>query len=112
MARKTELRGLVGDTVLLASSGHLSISPDRCGEIVDVLGEHGLESYLVRWGGAAAPPQDERARRSSVDLLPIDGDRYVVLELNGAVDFDERYSLDGRDVYAEAARALGLPLNP
>ena len=29
MARKTELRGLVGDTVLLASSGHLSISPDR-----------------------------------------------------------------------------------
>jgi len=46
-----------------------------------------------------------------VDLLPIDGERYVVLELNGAVDFDERYSLDGLDVYAEAARALGLPLD-
>lgn len=45
-----------------------------------------------------------------VDLLPIEGDRYVVLELNGAVDFDERYSLDGRDVFAEAARALGLRL--
>jgi [lysine-biosynthesis-protein LysW]--L-2-aminoadipate ligase len=43
-----------------------------------------------------------------VDLLP-DGDgRYVVLELNGAVDFDERYALGGRDVYAEVARALGL----
>ena len=46
-----------------------------------------------------------------VDLLPVDGERYVVLELNGAVDFDERYSLDGLDVYAEAARALGLPLD-
>jgi RimK family alpha-L-glutamate ligase len=43
-----------------------------------------------------------------VDLVPIDGERHVVLELNGAVDFDERYSLGGLDVYAEAARALGL----
>jgi [lysine-biosynthesis-protein LysW]--L-2-aminoadipate ligase len=45
-----------------------------------------------------------------VDLMPVDGDRYVVLELNGAVEFDERYSLGGRDVYFEAARALGLSL--
>jgi [lysine-biosynthesis-protein LysW]--L-2-aminoadipate ligase len=45
-----------------------------------------------------------------VDLLPLDDGGYVVLELNGAVDFDERYALDGRDVYLEAARALGLPL--
>jgi [lysine-biosynthesis-protein LysW]--L-2-aminoadipate ligase len=43
-----------------------------------------------------------------VDLLPDAGGRYVVLELNGAVDFDERYALGGRDVYAEVARALGL----
>ncbi|MEX2103170.1 MAG: ATP-grasp domain-containing protein [Gaiellaceae bacterium] len=42
-----------------------------------------------------------------VDLLPTP-DGYVVLELNGAADFDERYSLPGRDVYADAARALGL----
>ena len=34
-----------------------------------------------------------------------------MLELNGAVDFDGRYSLAGRmDVYAEAALALGLHL--
>ena len=45
-----------------------------------------------------------------VDLLPIDGDRYLVLELNGAVDFDESYSLDDGDVFVEAARALSLPL--
>jgi len=44
-----------------------------------------------------------------VDLLPVDGGGYVVLELNGAVDFDQRYALGGRDVYAEVARALRLP---
>ena len=43
-----------------------------------------------------------------VDLLPVDGGGYVVLELNGAVDFDERYALAGEDPYALAARALGL----
>jgi RimK family alpha-L-glutamate ligase len=42
-----------------------------------------------------------------VDLCPT-ASGYVVLELNGAVDFDERYSLEGRDVYADAAAALGL----
>lgn len=46
-----------------------------------------------------------------VDLLPIDGEGYVILELNGAVDFDERYALDGLDIYAEVARTLGLPLD-
>jgi RimK family alpha-L-glutamate ligase len=42
-----------------------------------------------------------------VDLLPTP-DGHVVLELNGAADFDQRYSLPGRDVYADAARVLGL----
>lgn len=42
-----------------------------------------------------------------VDLLPLDGG-YVVLELNGAVEFDASYSLPGRDVYEDAAAALGL----
>jgi [lysine-biosynthesis-protein LysW]--L-2-aminoadipate ligase len=43
-----------------------------------------------------------------VDLLPVDGGGHVVLELNGAVDFDERYRLDGRDPYEASARVLGL----
>jgi [lysine-biosynthesis-protein LysW]--L-2-aminoadipate ligase len=60
---------------------------------------------------AAAAAAAVGADLVGVDLLPIDGERYAVLELNGAVDFDERYSLDGLDVYAEAARALGLPLD-
>ena len=44
-----------------------------------------------------------------VDLLPVE-DGYVVLEINGAVEFDRRYDLDGRDVYTEVANALALPL--
>lgn len=42
-----------------------------------------------------------------VDLLPT-SDGYTVLELNGAVEFDGQYSLDGGDVYEAAARSLDL----
>jgi RimK family alpha-L-glutamate ligase len=44
-----------------------------------------------------------------VDLLPVK-DGYVVIEINGAVEFDRRYDLGGRDVYTEVANALALPL--
>lgn len=40
-----------------------------------------------------------------VDLLPVRGG-YVVLEVNGAVDFSPAYALAGRDVYGEVAGAL------
>jgi [lysine-biosynthesis-protein LysW]--L-2-aminoadipate ligase len=40
-----------------------------------------------------------------VDLLPV-GDEHVMLELNGAADFDALYSQPGRDVYAELGLAL------
>lgn len=43
-----------------------------------------------------------------VDLLPLEGGGWVVLELNGAVDFRPEYSLGGTDVYAEVAAALGI----
>ena len=43
-----------------------------------------------------------------VDLLPVGDGRYVVLELNGAVDFDERYDVGGESVFLQAAKALGL----
>ena len=46
-----------------------------------------------------------------VDLLPVGRDRWVVIELNGAVDFDESYALPEDDVYAAAAHALGLRSN-
>jgi [lysine-biosynthesis-protein LysW]---L-2-aminoadipate ligase len=40
-----------------------------------------------------------------VDLLPRDDGRWVVLELNGAVEFNEVYA-PSRDVFADATRAL------
>jgi len=43
-----------------------------------------------------------------VDLLPLAGGGYTVLELNGAVDFTSEYGLGGRDVYADVVAALGL----
>jgi RimK family alpha-L-glutamate ligase len=44
-----------------------------------------------------------------VDMLPLE-DGYSVIELNGAVEFDRRYDLSGRDVYLQIASALALPL--
>ena len=43
-----------------------------------------------------------------VDLLPAAGG-YVVLELNGALEFDRAYDIGGSNVFTEAATALGLP---
>ena len=42
-----------------------------------------------------------------VDLMPRPGGEYVVVEVNGAADFDESYR-PGRDVYGDVADALGL----
>ena len=44
-----------------------------------------------------------------VDLLPLPDDGYVVMELNGAVDFDDEESLPGRSIYVDSADALALP---
>lgn len=41
-----------------------------------------------------------------VDLLPDGNGGWVVLELNGAVDFTHEYSLNGGDVFADIADAL------
>jgi RimK family alpha-L-glutamate ligase len=41
-----------------------------------------------------------------VDVLPMPEEGHVVLEVNGAVDFTNEYSLDGRDVFEEAATRL------
>ena len=43
-----------------------------------------------------------------VDLLPLLGGGHTVIELNGAVDFNSEYGLDGREALGEAAVALGL----
>jgi RimK family alpha-L-glutamate ligase len=46
---------------------------------------------------------------AGVDLLGTPGG-WVVLELNGAVDFDERYTQPGVDLFETIASALGLPI--
>jgi RimK family alpha-L-glutamate ligase len=59
------------------------------------------EACAVAVAGAAAIGGD----LVGVDLLPADAGTWVVLELNGAVDFTSVYSLDA-DVFAAAAAAL------
>jgi RimK family alpha-L-glutamate ligase len=44
-----------------------------------------------------------------VDLLP-HGAGYTVIEVNAAVDFDVGYSLPGANVFADIAKAVGLPV--
>ena len=36
------------------------------------------------------------------------GAPFTVIELNGAVEFDRNYDLDGQNVYEELALALGV----
>lgn len=45
---------------------------------------------------------------AGVDLLPAPDGGWIVLEVNGAADFDERYALPGHDVYDDVAAALQL----
>jgi RimK family alpha-L-glutamate ligase len=67
---------------------------------------------------AATPPDEARAlglaavraagiEFAGVDLLPLDGG-HIVVELNGAPDFDLVYSAPGRDVFEDIAEALTL----
>jgi RimK family alpha-L-glutamate ligase len=56
---------------------------------------------------AVAAARAVRGDLVGVDLLPVAGG-WNVLELNGAVDFDQRYALPGRDAYADSAHALAL----
>ncbi|HSG14469.1 MAG TPA: RimK family alpha-L-glutamate ligase [Gaiellaceae bacterium] len=44
---------------------------------------------------------------AGVDLLPLGGG-WIVLELNGAVDFDRRYALHGEDPFAATLESLGI----
>ncbi|MDH4177630.1 MAG: hypothetical protein OEV72_08615 [Thermoleophilia bacterium] len=48
---------------------------------------------------------------AAVDLLPLGGGRNVVLEVNGAADFEDNPVPEGRDIFRDAAAALGLDRN-
>jgi tetrahydromethanopterin:alpha-L-glutamate ligase len=57
---------------------------------------------LIALGAAAALGTD----LVGVDLLPDGDDGWVVLELNGAVEFTPGYALDGESVFQRAVQAL------
>jgi [lysine-biosynthesis-protein LysW]---L-2-aminoadipate ligase len=76
----------------------------------------------ISLGGSLSPEAPEAGARAlgvaaaaavgmdlvGVDLLPVGDGSFVVLEVNGAVDFDGRYSLPGGDVYLDVAAGLHL----
>ena len=41
-----------------------------------------------------------------VDMLPAPGGGQIVIELNGAVEFNEQYAFDGDDVFERTVAAL------
>lgn len=47
-----------------------------------------------------------------IDLLPLPAGGYAVLEVNGAVDFTNEYSLDGGDVFEDVADVLAAVVRP
>jgi glutathione synthase/RimK-type ligase-like ATP-grasp enzyme len=96
-----------------------------CGEVVGAVSRRsapGEWRTTVALGGArepASPPPKARrlavaaaaaigADLVGVDLLPVRGG-YVVLELNGCVDFTADYSLPGGDVFLDAVEPLLFP---
>jgi [lysine-biosynthesis-protein LysW]--L-2-aminoadipate ligase len=109
---------------VIPSSGHdlrVLVAAGRVVGAVERVAAPGEWRTNVSVGGSTRPANPPPGARSlavaaaaaigadlvGVDLLPLPDGRYVVIELNGAIDFDQRYSLDD-DVYAAAANALGL----
>jgi [lysine-biosynthesis-protein LysW]--L-2-aminoadipate ligase len=96
-----------------------------CGEVVGAISRHSAPGEWrtnVALGGTrvtAIPPPDAAmiavaaaaaigADLVGVDLLPTPSG-YVVLELNGCVDFTAEYSLPGRNVFDDAIESLLFP---
>jgi glutathione synthase/RimK-type ligase-like ATP-grasp enzyme len=61
-----------------------------------------LEARLL----AVAAAHSVGATLAGVDLLPDGSGGFVVLEVNGAVDFTEEYSLDGEAVFERVVKAV------
>ncbi len=93
---------VVGATVRIAAPGEWRTNVSLGGRL-----EPALPPPAARAVAAAAA----RAIGSDlvgIDLLPDGVGGYVVLELNGAVDFDYRYELPAGDLCSEIVSALGL----
>jgi [lysine-biosynthesis-protein LysW]--L-2-aminoadipate ligase len=95
------------------------VAGDRVVGAVERVAAPGEWRTNVALGGTRRPAQPNRRARAlalaaaaavGADLTGVDllrrGRSYVVLELNGAVDFTDEYSLDGTCVFAGALEAL------
>lgn len=111
----------------IPSSGHdlrVLVAAGRVVGAIERFAREGEWRTNVSCGGSSRPASPSAAASElavnaaaaancdlvGVDLLPLGGDRYVVIELNAAADFDDEYSQDDQDVYRAAADALGLTL--
>jgi [lysine-biosynthesis-protein LysW]--L-2-aminoadipate ligase len=104
----------VGRDLRIIVAGRLVVGAESCvsapGEWRTNVGLGGTRLPTAAWSApselalAAASAVD--ADLVGVDLLP-SSDGYLVLEVNGAVEFDGTYSVGG-DLYEQAADALGL----
>jgi RimK family alpha-L-glutamate ligase len=103
-----DLRVLVaGDRVVGASRRHAAPGEWRTNEALggrSVPARPSPEACALALGTARAIGTD----LAGIDLLPQPDGRHVVLEINGAVDFDATDSLPDRDVYRDIAEALEL----
>ena len=96
-----------------------------CGEVVGAISRRAAPGEWrtnIALGGTRVPAVPSPEARSlavaaaaaigadlvGVDLLPTPGG-YVVLELNGCVDFNDEYSLPGGDVFDDAIEPLLFP---
>jgi RimK family alpha-L-glutamate ligase len=107
------------DLRIIVAGGHAVGATQR-------IARHGEWRTNTSLGGtrrSVDPPGDARAIAveaaravdadfAGVDLLPLAGGGYTVLELNAAVDFTPDYGIGGNDPYEAAALALGLRRAP
>jgi len=117
-------QGMLVQELLLPPRADLRILV-ACGEVVGAISRRAAPGEWrtnVSLGGTRerAVPSPEARRLAvaaaaaiggdlvGVDLLPTAGG-YVVLELNGCVDFNDEYSLPGGDVFADAIEPLLFP---
>jgi [lysine-biosynthesis-protein LysW]--L-2-aminoadipate ligase len=98
----------------------LVVAAGRVVGAVERVAAHGEWRTNVALGGTRRrvdPPEEARALALAaaaaiggglvgVDLLPCPSGGYVVLELNGAVDFTDEYALDGTNPFVEAVRTV------
>jgi len=101
------------DLRIVVAGGHVAGAVER----VAAEGEWRTNIALGGWRRQTDPPPEARALAISaaaalgadlvgVDMLPDGNGGWTVLEINGAVDFTQEYSLDGEDVFEVVAQAL------